>query len=366
MMKNLYIFIIFTFQSSFVYGQQRSIDNSKNYANAYDSLKTIIDSKKPNFKKVVFIVENAFFNNLLDEANFNLAITNLRKLSEIHLIQSNLQYNGKDKSVIVKYASVFKVICDTVVVGDNQGNFIYHSPFTYDFDDPFGEQDWTKMFVTKLLATKKGNCHSLPYLYKILCEELGVTANLALAPNHIYIKHRSEKTGWYNTELTSVAFPIDAWLMASGYIHLSAIQNGVYMKALTDQESIALCLIDLAEGYKRKTNYEDTDFILKCCDTALQYFPNCINALILKAETLKHILQSQDKEQAVQTGENENYRKVIDTERIFAQMQDLYLQIHDLGYRQMPKEMYLDWLVELKTEKDKYLNKNLIDVQDKK
>lgn len=236
---------------------------------------------------------------------------------------------------------------DTVIILLPNNEKAYHLPFNYDFEDYFGEKDWTKMFVTKLLATRKGNCHSLPYLYKILCEELGVSANLALAPNHIYIKHRSEKTGWYNTELTSAAFPIDAWLMASGYIHLSAIQNSVYMKALTDQESIALCLIDLAEGYKRKTNGQDTDFILKCCNTALQYFPNCVNALILKAETLKQIFEQTQNKQT------------------FNELQDLYLQIHDLGYRQMPKEMYLNWLMELRTEKDKYLNKKLIDVQKK-
>jgi hypothetical protein len=40
-------------------------------------------------------------------------------------------------------------------------------------------------------------------------------------------------------------------LMASGYIHLDAIQNGVFMKALTNKESLALCLFDLAQAYNR-------------------------------------------------------------------------------------------------------------------
>ena len=83
-------------------------------------------------------------------------------------------------------------------------------PYSYDFDDPFGHKDWDNMFVSKLLNTGKGNCHSLPYLYKIIAEELGISAHLALAPNHIYIKHKNEKDGWYNTELTSGIFPIDA------------------------------------------------------------------------------------------------------------------------------------------------------------
>ena len=31
-----------------------------------------------------------------------------------------------------------------------------------------------------------------------------------------------------------------------------------------------------------------------------------------------------------------------------------YTHIHEIGYRSMPEEMYLDWLVSLKTERSKY------------
>lgn len=31
-----------------------------------------------------------------------------------------------------------------------------------------------------------------------------------------------------------------------------------------------------------------------------------------------------------------------------------YTNIHKIGYRSMPEEMYLDWLVSLKTESAKY------------
>ena len=322
---------------------------ANNYNFSFSSMQNMLAGKEQlSFKKAVFLTENAFSENQLDTAQFNKQISLLVTLCN-GFQQANpiSNYTQKDKSTVALWGAVFKVMTDTVTILLPNGEKAYHLPFTYDFEDYFGEKDWSKMFVTKLLATHKGNCHSMPYLYKILCEELGVSANLALAPNHLYIKHRSEKTSWYNTELTSAAFPIDAWLMASGYIHLSAIQNSVYMKALTDKESIALCLIDLAEGYKRKTNGQDTDFILKCCDTALLHFPNCVNALILKAETLKQIFEKTQNKQ------------------IFNELQELYLQIHDLGYRQMPKEMYLNWLMELRTEKDKYLNKSILELQRK-
>ena len=47
-------------------------------------------------------------------------------------------------------------------------------------------------------ANQQRNCHSLPYLYKIIMDELGYEWHLALAPNHMYIKTNNKKVGWYN------------------------------------------------------------------------------------------------------------------------------------------------------------------------
>lgn len=239
-----------------------------------------------NFKKAIILTENAYLNNRLNRNEFQQRVDELISLVTNFRVSNNLIYDFKDKESVSTWAAIFKVLTDTTYreIGYIK---IANYPFRYDFEDFFGEADWTKMFVSKLLDTGSGNCHSLPLLYKLIAEEMNSTAFLALAPNHIYIKHRSIKSGMYNTELTSGTFPIDAWIMASGYIHLTAIQNGVFMKALNNKESIALCLIDLAEGYKRKTNNSDPDFILKCCNKALEYFPNYVNGLILKAETIK-------------------------------------------------------------------------------
>lgn len=34
----------------------------------------------------------------------------------------------------------------------------------------------------------------------------------------------------------------------------------------------------------------------------------------------------------------------------------MYMKIYTLGYRTMPDEMYLDWLMSLRTETEKYTN----------
>jgi hypothetical protein len=323
------------------------------YEQAYQLLEGALNgNRKLSFKKAVLSTEKAYLGTEIDTIQFQNAIFELVKRCEHFQATNTLLYDKKDRNNISKWSSIFKVMTDTTyypLVG-NYG--IGYRPFSYDFEDFFGDKDWTKILVSNLLTDGSGNCHSLPFLYKILAEELGVTAHLALAPNHIYIKHWSVKDGWYNTELTSAAFPIDAWVMASGYIHLEAVQNEIYMKALDDKESIAICLTDLAEGYKRKVENYDPEFVLKCCNTALKYFPLYINALILKAETLKHQYDI-----FVKTDVSSDHKAMAS--EMFKEMQNLYVHIYDLGYRQMPKDMYFKWLIELKTEREKYENKSV-------
>jgi hypothetical protein len=74
-----------------------------------------------------------------------------------------------------------------------------HQPYAYDFEDFSGQKDFSKMFVTKLLRTKKGNCLSFPLLYEILCDELGAKSYLALAPNRANLEIYKECVNQMNS-----------------------------------------------------------------------------------------------------------------------------------------------------------------------
>lgn len=309
-----------------------------------------------SFKEAVFQVEYTFLDGKLSKEQFQMVIDGLVGLAKLVEKNNTLVYDKNDRDIVTKYAAIYSVMTDTqtLILGNDT---LFHYPFSYDFDDIFGSKNWQTMFVTKLLDTHKGNCHSLPYLYKILANELGTKAYLALAPNHIYIKHRCEKVGWYNTELTSASFPIDAWLMASGYISLESVQKGIYLDTLTEKESIALCVIDLAMGYNYKYPDNDGTFIIECCDLALKHFPDYVNAILLKAETrLKQL-------QAMQEQYGYAYLKEVinlqEGKKLWDEMNSLYMQLYQLGYRQMPEQMYVEWLTSLKTEKEKYTNKQV-------
>ena len=124
--------------------------------------------------------------------------------------------------------------------------------------------------------------------------------------------------------------------MASGYVHLDAITNGVYMKALNNDESIAVVLIDLADNYNVKFPNNDGNFILKCCETAIKEYPNFATALILQAETHKKQMKKEQNQEKAS-------KMLLDLEKEYA-------HIHEIGYRNMPEDMYLIWLVSLKKE----------------
>lgn len=347
-------FSILNAQTSFISeGEIKS-----NYNTAFRKLNSMLNEKDSiSFKQAVFITENTYLDNKLDSIKFNKQIKVLVNICKGIIAERQFLYNFPDSNRIKKYAAVFTTLKDTVKLLMPDGNIYNHLPMNYDFEDFAGNKDWDKMFVSKLLDEHTGNCHSLPFLYKIVADELDEIAYLSLAPNHIYIKHRSMKGGWYNTELTTGQFPIDAWLMASGYICLASIQNGIYMDALSLKQSIAVCMTDLAKGYERKITADNESFILQCCDTALKYFPNYINALLMKAETHKNlfekIMQRTGAKHPSQVMNEPKAKELFDT------MEKEYAEIHRLGYRKMPDKMYAEWLVSLKEEKEKYENKNI-------
>ena len=54
-----------------------------------------------------------------------------------------------------------------------------------------------------------------------------------------------------------------------------------------------------------------------------------------------------------------NVNNYPETRELLADVQNELTKIYELGYRQMPEEMYLNWLVSLKEEREKYSNQDI-------
>lgn len=354
-----YTFYTLLFALSFNCVVSKAQDSTRYYQQAYEIIDSMLTGKMPlNFKKAVFTTENAYFDGALNIKKFNREIETLVELIRIVNSSQFLKYDGTDKTEIKTQASIFEVMTDTIPIIIDSTNSLVHLPFSYDYEDMWGQKDWSKMFVSKLLYSSKGNCHSMPYLYKILSEEFQTVAYLSFAPNHIYIKQHCKTTGWFNTELTSATFPVDAWIMASGYVHLDAIRNGLYMDTLSLQQSVAYCLLDLAQGFQQKFGKNKPDFVIKCCNTVLKYHAVNVNAMLTKAEAQKRFIDAKMKAKNVKNPKDLFTDNSIKT--MYSDMEQTYVRLHQLGYRRMPEEMYMQWMGMLKTEPEKYIDKKVI------
>jgi hypothetical protein len=301
------------------------------YKQAFNEQLQMLKGQKPiDFKRAVFLTENAYYKGQLNYQTFcnGIAATG-QQLKEL------IKQRGLQNYKTAGNWAVFSYMTDSLPINN-------YKPCTYDFDDFMGDKDWTKMFVTKLIKTRSGNCHSLPYYYKILCEEIGGKASLALAPNHVYIKHIDEKGQWSNVELTNGGFPRDQWIIKQMAISVEAIKSGIYMNPLSQKESIAMTMFDLASAYEFQ--FGNDDYVLQTANTALQYFPNCIPLIMMKANCIR------DKIKAEQKKANPNKELINNNIAIYKKTIGT---IDSLGHKDMPTELYQEWVKSVDDEKAK-------------
>lgn len=332
MMNSITIFIILVaviFNSNALGQTEKS--NLHLYEKAFEEQLQMLNGQKAiDFKRAVFISENAYCNGKLDYAKYCDEITSTGKKLKALIAQRGLeQYKTSGNWAAFAFMTERLPINDSI-------------PYAYDFVDFLGNIDWKNTFVTKLMETKTGNCHSLPIFYKILCEEIGAEASLALAPNHLYIKHIDEKGQWSNLELTNGGFPSDQWIIKEMAITIEAIKSGAYMQPLNKIQDISLTMFDLASAYEYQYGYDS--FLLKVVDTALRYYPQCIALLMLKANYYRETGTAEQKKP------NPSQQLMENT---YAAYKHTVAAIDNLGYKEMPIELYEEWIKSVEAEKSK-------------
>ncbi|QQR85958.1 MAG: hypothetical protein IPJ76_15320 [Flavobacteriales bacterium] len=304
------------------------------YARAFDVLIGMLSGQEAaELERAVFTVENAYLDGALDSSMFVSAIDDLAALARAwSFANPSSEYTESDSIPFALNRATFHVLTDTTFLAPGVPIGL---PFTYDTVDFFGAQHWESTFVTKLLATGSGQCHSLPLLYAMICKRLGTQAYLAVVPNHIYVKQYSRVHGWYNIELTSGQFPDDAWIMATGYVSTDAVRSGLYMDTLGLRQTLALCLTDLAQGYQRRTSSPQIDFTLRCCNAALSAHPISVHALLLKVDALSRALDLSINDQGYNT-------------TIRSQLEATLEILIRADYREVPFEVYQNWIAQLR------------------
>ena len=192
------------------------------------------------------------------------------------------------------YKTGMQMAISTYIVSPCSGNG--YKPYTYDFETfSIDNEPWERQFVSKLLKMHKGQCRSLPWMYKILAKELNADASLALAPGHCYIMYKDDDKftpeEWVNLELTTNQMNPSWWIKQNFEVCDSAVLAGTYMTPLTDLQTVACQMSELAFGYKEKFQRYD-EFTYYCASRSLEFYPMDPNAWIIRGKSLERIIQN--------------------------------------------------------------------------
>jgi regulator of sirC expression with transglutaminase-like and TPR domain len=163
--------------------------------------------------------------------------------------------------------------------------------YRYNFDDPKGE-NLQNALISNLLKTRKGNCVSLPVMFVMLGQKVGLDVTLANAPLHLFVKFKETETGnVFNIEATTGANPFrDVWIIEQQKISPLAVETGIYLKPLTRKESAAELTISAATKYMREGNYAAA---MGIADFILEYHSNSVNAMLTKGSAYSAMLNTE-------------------------------------------------------------------------
>ncbi len=163
-------------------------------------------------------------------------------------------------------------------------------PFSYDLDDPYGENISNKLIST-YMTTRKGNCVSMPILVMLLGQKLGLDLSLSTAPLHLFLMFRDGTGKTVNIEATNHAAPMsdDSLRSLAGMTDL-AIKNGIYMQQLNKKEAISVMMGTLMEAYAQDNELEK---IIAVADLALKHYPKNVTAIVFKGTAYALMIQQE-------------------------------------------------------------------------
>ena len=166
------------------------------------------------------------------------------------------------------------------------------SKYSYDFAgyEPFWNkkqklvENYSSSFVYKYLRGRKGQCFSMPIVFMIVGEKLGLNVSVASAPSHSFLKVEDPTSGIvYNYEATSGGLKKTSSYIKEYGIAEKAIESGVYLKARSKNEVLLDTVVFYGNSLFFYNKKEKVRTIQKIADEVLKSHPKHLEALLLKA-----------------------------------------------------------------------------------
>ncbi len=170
------------------------------------------------------------------------------------------------------------------------GSWNDHRAFAYDQADPLGQRIGNKLLAT-FLATRRGNCVSMPALFLVLAEKLELDVALATAPLHVFLRYQSESGRVLNIEATSGGHPSrDAWYREQMPMSDRAIESGLYLRALTKREGVALLATTVLEHLIEQRRYGEA---LGVSEIILEHAPRDAYTMVKQGSVCAELIRTE-------------------------------------------------------------------------
>ncbi len=169
-----------------------------------------------------------------------------------------------------------------------KGSWNQYRAYQYDFNDPLGIKISNKL-LSNYLITRKGNCITMPFLFIILADNLGINVTASTAPLHVFVKYTDEQGKTFNLETTSGAnVTRDAWYQEQMSITDKGMISGIYLATLTKKETLAVMTMTLAEYYLDQKQFET---VIEITGLMLKHYPKYVYAMLKAGSSFYRILQ---------------------------------------------------------------------------
>ncbi|RLJ40685.1 transglutaminase superfamily protein [Litoreibacter meonggei] len=161
--------------------------------------------------------------------------------------------------------------------------------FSYDHDDPYG-LDVRNKLLADYIQDRRGNCITMPFLFIILGQRLGLDVTPATAPLHVFVKFTDDQGVTHNLETTSGAGRArDSHYKKLLPITEASVVNQVFMTPLTREETVAVIAVVVVENLNSQGRYQDA---MAVADIVLDHYPNFAYAMVKKSTSAYYLLKS--------------------------------------------------------------------------
>ncbi|KQU64581.1 hypothetical protein ASC98_27680 [Rhizobacter sp. Root1238] len=152
-------------------------------------------------------------------------------------------------------------------------------PYVYNLED---DRNPSAKLLSVYLRTHKGNCVSMPILFVILGQKLGIPVTLVKAPAHIYVKFKGDNGQWYGVETTSGGgWADDEWQKKQfPSLTADALASGIYLQPLTKKETVAVIAEPLLDKYESDRSADGEEARVKLALLLVDHYPKDVVAMV--------------------------------------------------------------------------------------